>query len=148
MQINALFECGLVSDVEELNQRVEFKTFIYSAKTMQMERVTVSCPLSGDYMLTESAEIISGDVDPADAGDLLEQVFFGLKHTSTDGRGQPQAGQDPVSQFAQRAAMKFLEAVAAEQSADMRDVESLRFGFLKVCSINFQQVYDQIETRN
>ena len=74
-----LQECELIQELEEKGANIEFKTYIYSTSSMQMEEIVVSCPMSGNYILMELAKIVSGSVDSKNEKMFLAQLFSSLE---------------------------------------------------------------------
>lgn len=144
MDIKLLTECGLVKGIELVGQTVEFKTPMYSAGTSEIGEATISCPLSGNYLLTESAKVITGDVDPSVASKMLEKLFFSMQEwgAARDAGTQNVAGA-ALEVATKRAAARFLEVASSDPDTDMVDIESLRFAFLKQCSSSFQHAYER-----
>lgn len=142
MDIKQLKECGLVWDIELSGQNVIFKAPDYTASSMKVGVATISCPLSGNYLLTESAKIVSGKSGEVDETETLEKLFFGLKEAASQ-KERPEANDASVALDAtlRRAAMRYLNATDTNA-----DIESLRFDFLKQCSDNFTYVHERIKS--
>jgi len=143
VDIKDLIDCQFVSDISQLGATVEFKTILYSPVSMQMEHVTISCPMSGNYILTDAAKIIEGDVGVPEERhkDLLVQVFSSLEQSTGVSKliDKKQILPDSFDSRMQELALKFLGDLSEEELK--KDSEELKFSFLHLCSKNFQDSY-------
>ena len=149
MEIKSLQDCKFVSDVVQVGTVVEFKTVLYSPVTMEMEHVTISCPVSGNYVLTDVAKIVEGDIGIPDSShkELLAQVFSSLEESTqvSDLIDKKQILPDSSETRIQALALSFLRELSEEEQK--KDSEELKFQFLRICSDNFQKAYERHTNR-
>lgn len=148
MDLQALQNCSLVEDLEEKGANVEFKTYLYSLETFQVEPVVVSCPVSGNYILTELAKIVVGKFDKKNEKDIL----IGLFHTIDDDikrqlrlKNSPQQISGNNGQIV-RAIIQHLQSTDEEKSNQNK--EKIKFDFLRICSEEFDQIFSSFMTDN
>jgi hypothetical protein len=148
MDLQALQSCSLVEDLEEKGANVEFKTYLYSLETFQVEPVVVSCPVSGNYLLTELAKIVVGKFDKKNEKDIL----IGLFHTIDDDvkrqlrlKNSPQQNSGNNGQIV-RAIIQHLQSTDEEKSNQNK--EKIKFDFLRICSEEFDQIFSSFMTDN
>jgi hypothetical protein len=133
-------ECEYVSDVKESGPNIEFRTYLYSTQAMATEPVLISCPVSGNYILTESAKIVEGNVGDCDHQKLLEQLFYGLESSAEVGK-KIESNEiliDSSETKLQKVALSFIKKYGSNDT----DIETIRFDFLKNCSEGFQKAYE------
>jgi len=109
--------------------------------TGKMERVTISCPLSGEHLLTEAAVFVGEDTQEFLEVDL-PSLFEGFE-ASVGAVGNfrdifADHPTDDLSSYLEKAAKSFLGGGPPDF-----DVEDLRFKFLKKCSESFQLMWDK-----
>jgi hypothetical protein len=141
MDLQTLQECELIEELEEKGASIEFKTYIYSLISMQMEEVVVSCPMSGNYILTELAKIVSGNVNRKNEKTLLAQLFSSLED---DIKIKKMVKNSPISStglgtIIKRSIEHFLQESKNELVPEQK--ETLKFDFLRICSGAFDEIY-------
>lgn len=141
MDLQALQTCSLIEDLEEKGANVEFNTYLYSLETLQAEPVRISCPISGNYILTELAKIVSGKFDVKNEKDILIRLFQTI---DDDIRRQLQIKSNPTQNYAGngqivRAIIQHLQNT--EEEKNVQNKEKIRFDFLRTCSEEFDQIF-------
>lgn len=141
MELQTLQECELVHELEEKGADIEFKTYVYSLKSMQMEEIAISCPMSGNYILVELAKIVSGSVDHKDGKAVLSQLFSALEDNI---RIKNILKSSPISStglgtIIKRSIDYFLQETDKQKTLEQK--EFLKFDFLRICSGAFDEIY-------
>lgn len=141
-----LTDSRVTKDLKQVGQSIEFETVFMSANGVDIFPATISCPMSGNYLLTESAKIISGEWGEEEARKMLEAFFYNLEKAASAKEALAQGGGYAALDLAlKKAASRFLEAAKLESEENPKDEESLRFEFLKQCSKNFTCEYERIK---
>jgi hypothetical protein len=148
MDLQALQSCSLIDELEEKGANVEFKTYLYSLETFQVEPVVISCPVSGNYILTELAKIVSGKFDAKNEKDVLVRLFNTI---DDDIKNQTRLKNKPTQSSGNngqvvRAIMQYLQNNNEEK--DPQSKEKIKFDFLRVCSEEFDQIFPSFMTNN
>lgn len=142
MDLQVLQDCELIEDLEEKGSTIEFKTYLYSLHTLQMEPVIISCPISGNYILTELAKIVSGEINPKEEKDILKQLFISLNDNirvqkMMQDRPYQSTGLGPKID---KAIQHYLQESKLEQNIENKEI--LKFDFLRICSQEFDQIFE------
>jgi hypothetical protein len=139
MDIRSLFDCKYVDNVEEKGTNVEFTTFLYSTGGV-MQKVMIKCPVSGNFVLTEAAKIIDGDIGDVDQEEILRQLFISLGEAKNIEEKiiKKDVVSSPLDASIKMSCIQFLSESDKEE-----DKENLRFEFLKQCSSWFDKIYEQ-----
>ncbi len=148
MDLQALQSCSLIEELEEKGANVEFKTYLYSLKTFQVEPVVISCPVSGNYILTELAKIVSGKFDAKNEKDILIRLFNTIDDdikTQHRLKNKPTQNSGSNGQIV-RAIVQYLQNNNEEKS--LQNKEKIRFDFLRTCSEEFDQIFSSFITDN
>ena len=148
MDLQALQDCDLIEELEEKGANIEFKTYIYSLKTLQMESVTISCPVSGNYILTELARAVSGSIDSKDEKTILAQLFTSLEDNI---KIKKLMKESPLSSTGlgvtiRKAIDHYLQEVETQKTLEQK--EFLKFDFLRLCSGGFDEIYSSYIQEN
>ena len=149
MDIKSLMECEYVSEVKEIGTAVEFKTFLYSSELMSMKQVTITCPVSGDYILTECAEILGEEVKD-DTQKILTDLFVTLQESSKIDKKikSNDVVYNPLDLKLRDASSIFIKENIGASSLDTNeDIEDAKFKFLAICSRNFTKVYERTKNK-
>lgn len=142
MDLQVLHDCELIEELEEKGSTIEFKTYLYSLKTLQMEPVVISCPISGNYILTELAKIVAGQIDPKDEKNILEQLFISLNDNIKVKKMMREKPYQSIGLGAtiDRAIRHYLQE--SELPKDPENKERIKFDFLRICSQEFDQIFE------
>lgn len=148
MDLQTLQECELIQEFEEKGANIEFKTYIYSTSSMQMEEIVVSCPMSGNYILVELAKIVSGSVNAKDEKIFLAQLFSSLEDNI---RLKNLLKASPITSTGIGSVIKksiesFLQEDEEDKTPERK--EFLRFDFLRICSGAFDEIYSNYTNNN
>jgi hypothetical protein len=141
MDIRSLFDCKYVDNVEEKGTNVEFTTFLYSTLGI-MQKVLIKCPVSGNFVLTEAAKIINGDIGEVDQEEVLKQLFISLNEVKNIEEKiiKKDVVSSPLDAAIKTACIEFLSDNNKEIEENK---ENIRFEFLKQCSNWFDKIYEQ-----
>lgn len=141
MDIRSLFECKYVLNVEEKGSNVEFTTFLYSTAGI-MQKVLIKCPVSGNFVLTDAAKIIDGEIGDVDQEEILRQLFISLNEVKNIEEKiiKKDVVSSPLDAAIKTACVEFLSDNNKETEENK---ENLRFEFLKQCSNWFDKIYEQ-----
>lgn len=147
MDIRSLFDCKYVDNVEEKGTNVEFTTFLYSTSGT-MQKVLIKCPVSGNFVLTEAAKIIDGDIGNVDQEEILRQLFISLNEAKNIEEKiiKKDVVSSPLDASIKASCIQFLIDSNKEQQ-QQQNKEDLRFEFLKKCSSWFEKIYEQKAVR-
>jgi hypothetical protein len=140
MDIKSLMECSYVTDVIEKGANVEFDTYIYSSDDMSIKKVTIRCPVSGDFILTECAQII-GHESNDETKNILKDLFTALDESSRVEKSivNKDVVYTPFDTSIKEGVGHFLK----ELNLDIEDdIEDIKFNFLSKCSKIFTKVYE------
>ena len=140
MDIKSLIECSYVTDVTEKGANVEFDTYIYSFDDMSMKKVTIRCPVSGDFVLTECAQII-GEESTEENKNTLKDLFIALDESSRVEKSivNKDVIYTPFDTSVREAVVHFLSEIDLEKEDDIEDI---KFNFLSKCSKIFSKTYE------
>jgi hypothetical protein len=148
MDLQMLQECELIQELEEKGANIEFKTYIYSTSSMQMEEIVVSCPMSGNYILTELAKIVSGSVDSKNEKMFLVQLFSSLEDNIKlkNALKKSPISSTGVGSIIKKSIESFLQESEEEKTLEKKEL--LKFDFLRICSGAFDEIYSNYIENN
>lgn len=146
MDIRSLFDCKYIDNIEEKGTNVEFTTFLYSTSG-SMQKVLIKCPVSGNFVLTEAAKIINGDIGDVDQEEILKQLFISLNEAKNIEEKiiKKDVVSSPLDAAIKSSCVQFLSGNNNKEAQE--DKENLRFEFLKQCSSWFDKTYEQKRIR-
>lgn len=144
MDLKSLIECSYATDVTQKGTHIQFNTLLYSSDEMKFSEVTIKCPISGDFILTECAQIVGRENDE-ETKTVLKNLFVTLEEASqiqNKIKNEDSLIYTPLELSIMEASRLFINENLETLPTKEEEKEDIKFKFLAICSKIFSKVYE------